>query len=74
MQPKDLWGLSKKLPQFLKLPKLKLQYTYMEIMKKNFLQYKKFIKKEDWIFSSWRSDYHCLLKGVPPEKLKKDII
>ena len=27
----------------------------------------------DWIFSSWRSHYHCLLKGVPPDQLKKDI-
>tara|TARA_B100000242_G_scaffold294179_1_gene275299 strand:+ start:1229 stop:1822 length:594 start_codon:yes stop_codon:yes gene_type:complete len=34
----------------------------------------KSIKKEDWIFSSWRSHYHCLLKGVPPERLKKDIL
>ena len=23
------------------------------------------INSEDWIFSSWRSHYHCLLKGVP---------
>ena len=28
----------------------------------------------DWIFSSWRSHYHCLLKGVPPDQLKKDIL
>ncbi len=32
------------------------------------------INADDWIFSSWRSHYHCLLKGVPPDKLKKDII
>ncbi len=23
------------------------------------------IKKNDWVLSSWRSHYHCLLKGVP---------
>ena len=34
----------------------------------------KLIKKEDWVFSSWRSHYHCLLKGVPPARLKEDII
>ena len=34
----------------------------------------KSIKSNDWIFSSWRSHYHCLLKGVPPERLKKDIL
>ena len=32
------------------------------------------INKEDWIFSSWRSHYHCLLKGVPEEILLKDIL
>ena len=28
---------------------------------------------EDWIFCSWRSHLHCLLKGVPPERLRADI-
>ena len=32
------------------------------------------INSEDWIFSSWRSHYHCLLKGVPKKQLKKDIL
>ena len=31
------------------------------------------INEKDWIFSSWRSHYHCLLKGVPEEKLFSDI-
>ena len=31
------------------------------------------INQQDWVFSSWRSHYHCLLKGVPEEKLFKDI-
>ena len=32
------------------------------------------IKKRDWIFCSWRSHYQCLLKGVPPNKIKKEIL
>ena len=32
------------------------------------------IKKNDWIFCSWRSHYHCLLKGVPIKKLEKEIL
>ena len=32
------------------------------------------IKKNDWVFCSWRSHYQCLLKGVPPELLKKKIL
>ena len=32
------------------------------------------IKKNDWAFCSWRSHYQCLLKGVPPKKIKDEII
>ena len=32
------------------------------------------IKKSDWIFCSWRSHYQCLLKGVPPNIIKKEIM
>lgn len=32
------------------------------------------VKDEDWVFCTWRSHYQCLLKGVPPEILKKDIL
>jgi len=32
------------------------------------------VKPEDWVFCSWRSHYQCLLKGVPREELKAEII
>ena len=32
------------------------------------------VRKQDWVFCSWRSHYQCLLKGVPPAKLKKEIL
>ena len=32
------------------------------------------INKNDWIVCSWRSHYQCLLKGVPKQLLKKEII
>ncbi len=32
------------------------------------------INEDDWVLCSWRSHYQCLLKGVPPEQLKKDIL
>jgi TPP-dependent pyruvate/acetoin dehydrogenase alpha subunit len=31
------------------------------------------VNPQDWVFSTWRSHYHCLLKGVPQETLKKEI-
>lgn len=32
------------------------------------------VQEQDWVFCSWRSHYQCLLKGVPPEKLKQEIL
>jgi TPP-dependent pyruvate/acetoin dehydrogenase alpha subunit len=32
------------------------------------------IKPEDWVMCSWRSHYQCLLKGVPREELKAEIV
>jgi pyruvate dehydrogenase E1 component alpha subunit len=32
------------------------------------------IKKDDWVFCTWRSHYQCLLKGVDPDLIKQDIL
>ena len=32
------------------------------------------IEDDDWVFCTWRSHYQCLMKGVPPDRLKTDII
>ena len=32
------------------------------------------VEPEDWIFATWRSHYQCLLKGVPQEQIKQDIL
>lgn len=34
----------------------------------------KHVRKDDWVLCTWRSHYHCLLKGVSPEKLRERII
>ena len=38
------------------------------------IEFFKRINKNDWIFCSWRSHYQCLLKGVPKEEVKKEIM
>ena len=38
------------------------------------LKFFKKVKKDDWVFCSWRSHYQCLLKGVPKDVLKKEIV
>lgn len=32
------------------------------------------IKPTDWVFSTWRSHYHALLKGLPSEWLEQEIL
>jgi TPP-dependent pyruvate/acetoin dehydrogenase alpha subunit len=32
------------------------------------------VKENDWIFCTWRSHYHALLKGVPEDELKQAIL
>ncbi len=34
----------------------------------------KHVKPQDWLCCSWRSHYACLLKGVPPDELKAEIM
>ena len=34
----------------------------------------KYVKKTDWVFSTWRSHYHALLKGVCPVWLEEEIL
>lgn len=32
------------------------------------------VRSEDWVFSTWRSHYHALLKGVPAEEVMRQIL
>ena len=32
------------------------------------------IRSQDWVFCSWRSHYQCLLKGVPKEQIREQIV
>jgi TPP-dependent pyruvate/acetoin dehydrogenase alpha subunit len=32
------------------------------------------VRPEDWVCCSWRSHYQCLLKGVPPEEVRQEIM
>lgn len=32
------------------------------------------VRKEDWVFSTWRSHYHALLKGIPEEEVFSQIL
>lgn len=41
---------------------------------KSLIEIFKRISENDWVFSTWRSHYHALLKGVSPDWLEKEIL
>jgi TPP-dependent pyruvate/acetoin dehydrogenase alpha subunit len=41
---------------------------------KEILEIGKRIKPTDWVFSTWRSHYHALIKGIPSEWLEQEIL
>jgi pyruvate dehydrogenase E1 component alpha subunit len=34
----------------------------------------KYVKRSDWVFSTWRSHYHALIKGICPVWLEEEIL
>lgn len=32
------------------------------------------VRPEDWVFSTWRSHYHALLHGIPPDEIREEIL
>ena len=41
---------------------------------KQLIEVFKRISKKDWVFSTWRSHYHALLKGISPDFVKDEIM
>ena len=74
MKPQELINFEKEIAESFNNAKIRAPIHLHGNNEKELIQIFKSIKKEDWIFSSWRSHYHCLLKGVPKELLKDDII
>ncbi len=74
MEPKDLWEFEQEIATTFNDAQIKAPIHLHGNNEKQLIEIFKTVKENDWIFSSWRSHYHCLLKGVPPELLKKDII
>ena len=74
MLAKDLIDFEKEIAQIFNAAKIKAPIHLHGNNEDQLLKIFESINSDDWIFSSWRSHYHCLLKGVPPDQLKKDII
>ena len=74
MTEQELINFEKEIADSFNSAKIKAPIHLHGNNEKQLIDIFKSIKKDDWIFSSWRSHYHCLLKGVPPKRLKDDIL
>jgi TPP-dependent pyruvate/acetoin dehydrogenase alpha subunit len=62
------------IAELFNLGKIKAPVHLSDGNEKDLIEIFKEVKPSDWIFCSWRSHYQCLLKGVPPEELTREIL
>ena len=74
MNKKDLINFEKNIAEEFNAGKIHAPIHLYSNNEDFLIKFFKKIKKDDWIFCSWRSHYQCLLKGVPINILKKEIL
>jgi len=74
MNKKELISFEEDIAKLFNAGKIKAPVHLYKGNENEIINVFKKIKKDDWVFCSWRSHYQCLLKGVPPEKIKDEII
>ena len=74
MNEKELIKFEETIALLFNQAKIKAPIHLYSGNEKFLIKFFKKIKKNDWVFCSWRSHYQCLLKGVPSKKVKNEII
>lgn len=74
MNSKDLINFEEEIASLFNDAKIKSPVHLYYGNEDNIIDVFKNIKKEDWVFCSWRSHYQCLLKGVPRSVVKEEIL
>ena len=74
MEKKDLIKFEKEIAELFNNKKIRAPIHLYSGNEDFLINFFKKIKKQDWVFCSWRSHYQCLLKGVPEKELKQEII
>ena len=72
MKVKDLINFENDIADTFNQGKIKAPIHLYSDNEKFLIKFFKKVKKDDWVFCSWRSHYQCLLKGVPKDILKRD--
>ena len=71
---KDLVGFENRIRDLYEQGKIKTPIHLSGGNEEELLDIFKKIKKEDWVFSTWRSHYHALLKSEDRDCLEKEIL
>ena len=74
MNKKDLINFEEEIASLFNQGKIKAPVHLYQGNEDKIIEIFKKINKQDWVFCSWRSHYQCLLKGVPKEQVKDEIL
>tara|TARA_B100002052_G_scaffold40959_1_gene33206 strand:- start:117 stop:719 length:603 start_codon:yes stop_codon:yes gene_type:complete len=74
MNKKDLINFEEEIASLFNQGKIRAPVHLYQGNEDKIIKIFKKIKKQDWVFCSWRSHYQCLLKGVPKEEVKDEIL
>jgi pyruvate dehydrogenase E1 component alpha subunit len=72
--PEELIAFENEIAELFNNAKIRAPIHLYYGNEKEIIEVFKDVKDEDWLMCSWRSHYQCLLKGVPPEKLRDEIV
>mgnify|MGYP000695145741 CR=1 FL=1 len=73
MNKKDLISFEEEIATLFNSGKIRAPVHLYKGNEEKIINVFKNIKKNDWVFCSWRSHYQCLLKGVPEDELFQKI-
>ena len=74
LKKKELIAFEEEIASLFNNGKIRAPVHLYEGNEDSIIEVFKNINPQDWIFCSWRSHYQCLLKGVPPQELKDEIL
>jgi TPP-dependent pyruvate/acetoin dehydrogenase alpha subunit len=74
MKVEDLRNFEKDIEQIYETGKIRAPVHLRDGNESYLINIFKDIREEDYVFSTWASHSHALLKGVSPERVKQDIL
>lgn len=74
LTPEDLINFEEEIVELFNSAKIRSPIHLYYGNEKEIIEVFRDVKEDDWVMCSWRSHYQCLLKGVPEDKLREEIL